>query len=286
MSTLFRRAYRLVVGDVEATANDIAFEVKKNRKIEPNTADISVWNLNPDNRSKFEGFPKGTPVDLEAGYEGNVGRIFLGTLRTATTKRAGKQGFEQIETTRDGPDLITKIGAGDGEKQLTTKFVSITAGPATPVSTILREIVKGLEVDQGNLDTVAAALELRRVGRYFEQGAVFEGPAKRELKRLADSAGLDVSIQDGQLLLLDKGQPLVTATAILLSPNHGLVGSPTLDNEGNVTATALMQPDIFPGRIVTIQSERVTGAFVCEQVSHRGDTAGNDWYTIVEGKPF
>jgi len=50
---LFDRVIELIVGDIEITGLDIAFEVEKSLQPEPNICDITVYNLGAENRQRL-----------------------------------------------------------------------------------------------------------------------------------------------------------------------------------------------------------------------------------------
>jgi len=75
-------------------------------------------------------------------------------------------------------------------------------------------------------------------------------------------------------------------TAVLLTPETGLVGSPTPAADGRVSAVTLLQPDLVPGRQVEFRTEHVTGHYVCETAAYVGETAGQDWYVQFEAMPL
>jgi hypothetical protein len=103
------------------------------------------------------------------------------------------------------------------------------------------------------------------------------------MTRVAQSLGFEWSIQEGALQLLQNAEPLA-ATATLLTPSTGLVGTPSIDVGGILTAQALMIPDIFPGRLIVLESERLTGNYRVETCNYSGNTAGPDWYIDIEAK--
>jgi hypothetical protein len=109
------------------------------------------------------------------------------------------------------------------------------------------------------------------------------GNSGDELQKLLNSAGLEGSVQNGELQILPKGKPL-NVLAVKLSPNTGLIGSPELGSKGVVKLVSLLNSEIYPGRKIQVLSESVTGFFRVEACSFIGQTSGNDWYTAIEAK--
>jgi hypothetical protein len=268
---LFLRSVRLVVGTLNVTGLRVTFSVAKSLKPEPNKAEISVYNLSEASRAQLEQLQE-VPVQLDAGYEAGSSTLFLGTLRTALT-------------VRDGPDLVTSLGAGDGEKQIRSARVSVSVRKQTSADVVLRDVARALGVGEGNLADATKTLKFSTVGQLFAQGTVLTGNAAREMTHLCRSLGLTWSIQDGKLQLL----PLATAlagAAVLLSPSTGLVDSPSVDNAGVLSARMLMAPDVFPGRLLVLDSERLKGQYRIESTTHVGDTHGSDWYIDLEARRY
>jgi hypothetical protein len=251
---------------------DVSFAVERSLKPEPNTAEIQVWNLNPDHRSQLEE-PKGelgqrVAVEVEAGYEGGFAKLFSGTMRTAFT-------------TREGPDLVTTLQSGDGEKEYQQSRINLSIAKGTPNASVFQQIVKKLGIGEGNLATATPLL--LATPPLFPQGGVLSGSASQIMTRTAQSLGFEWSIQEGTLQLLQARAPMA-ASATLLSASTGLVGSPSIDNEGILTAQCLLIPDVFPGRLIVLESERLSGSYRVEKCNYSGNTAGPDWYIDLEAK--
>jgi hypothetical protein len=268
---LFKRDVRIVVSTIEITKLSVSFVVNRSIKPEPNTAEIKVYNLNAKHRSELEQLAA-VPVSIEAGYDKATTMLFSGELRTAITRQ-------------EGPDLITVLSSGDGEKKCQTSRVAVSVAKGTMASTVIKEVAKAIGVGDGNLDDAVKNLQLAKVGNMFSAGTVIYGNAAREMTALCRSVGLTWSVQDGKLQLLPLRQVL-PGEAILLSASTGLVGSPTVDNKGVMSCRMLMLPDVMPGRALVLDSKRLKGAYRIEATKHVGFTAGQDWYVDVEARSY
>lgn len=278
------RIVRVTVATLEVSGLDVEFRVEKTSKPEPNTCDLTIYNLSRDHRAQLEamrpkkGDKRGIPVKIEAGYETTgTSQIWLGDLRT-------------VESATSGPDVITHLASGDGERALQTSQSSKTVGPGTPVDVAIRALVGELGLGEGN---VAEALSrLSSDGRAalaapLEHGVVFAGPTARHMTDWLASAGLEWSIQDGAVQILNRGQALAQSAVLLDSvsgTNTGLIGSPTVDNEGYLHATMLMTPDVFPGRLVVLKSMHHEGNFRIERAAYAGDNFGGPFEIEIEAK--
>ena len=273
MATLHGRAAAITVGTddgqaLRITGLDFEFKVIKHLRREPNTAEIKIFNLSESSRQSMERAERARIV-LEAGYVEDVHVIYEGDLRKAWSKR-------------EDTDIITTIESGDGERAFRESRVNTSFGPGTSVRSVMEHVAATMGVGVGNLSEQVSDAAFEGLGSTYEEGAVASGASRDVLTGLASSAGLEWSIQDGNLQLLQFNAATQT-TAVLLSKDTGLIGSPSLDSENVLKARALLIPGIFPGRKVEVRSEFVTGVFRVTKASYTGETAGAGWYVDIEG---
>lgn len=249
---------------------DCTFKAKKNLKAEPNTCQVKLYNLAPETRRVLETTKK-LVMRLEAGYPHSVAQLFLGEVRSA-------------HTTREASDFVTEITTGDSEKEMGTARINLSIGPKVPASVALNAIAQALGVGLGNVSTMAAKLAAKGAA-FFGPGTAISGNAARAMTDFCRSADLEWSIQDGVIQILDRGTAL-NEQAVYLSPDTGLVGSPSVDHKGIVTATAFIQPDLRPGRKVQFDSLGFKGGYKIEDCEYTGDTAGTEWYVKMSCKKY
>jgi hypothetical protein len=273
VGTLFGRRVAVTVGigggqALRVTGLDVAFRVSKTLAREPNTAEVQLWNLAPSTRQRFEAV-KRQRIRIEAGYGDGLGVIFEGDLRKGASHR-------------DGPAVVTTLEAADGERAYRGARVNRSFGPDTSLRSVIESVARSLGLGLGNLDEVSDA-DFEGLGQSYAEGTVVSGPARDELDGLLRSAGIEWLIQDGVLQLLVRDRAL-RATAVRLTPGTGLVESPSLDSENVLRARALLQPGIYPGRKVVVESEFITGTYRVQRAEYLGDTRGGDWIVEIEGK--
>ena len=281
--TLFGRSYNIVVAPtgspfgLDVSELRCEFKVKKSLKPEPNVAEIKIYNLSEASRKVLENSEK-LVVRLEAGYvDTGTSQLFLGEVRSAFTAA-------------EGADVITTITTGDSEKEMQEAKLNMTVAAGMPADVVLAAIAASLKVGPGNLAQAAALLKLKGATTMFGvTGSAVSGNAARMLTDLCRSAGLEWSIQDGNLQILDKNKPAI-AKAVLLSSSTGLIGSPSVDFSASsktkkggvaVKAKCFIIPELSCGRLVVLKSRFVTGGFRIEEIEYEGDTAGGDsspWY--------
>lgn len=290
MPELFRREWALRIGRVRISgqaegegdnprrhALDINFEVQKSVEREPNTAKIQVYNLSPHRRAQVRETEDLT-VKLEAGYVGQTSVLFEGDVRTA-------------DSVPDGVDVIITLECEDGGTAYRATRVNRSFEAGTSVQTVLRAAAEAMGVGDGNLREVSQTVELEGGGTMYPEGTVLSGRACDEVDRIARSCGLTWSVQNGVLQFRRGSQPLET-TAIRLTPNTGLIGSPSRVTEtqgqrhGLVDAMALLIPGLYPARKVVLESREVEGQFQVHRVKHIGDSAGADWFAELTLEPY
>lgn len=299
MSEQWRRAIKLVVGEpgptgmggvtIESESLRCSFEIERDEKPWPNTADVRIWNLNSTHRAEFAD-QQGVPCSLSAGYRGALGQLFAGMLREA-------------QSTHDGTDWVTRITGGDGEldqdgEPVAGKSIHKTWSKGTPCLQVLKDFVAEMKLAEGNASVAGAAGQLT-TGSMLSHAFTVDGPILDELTYFMRSVGLAWSIQDGAFQVRLADAP--ASTGPLISPSTGLVGSVTkstrkIERENTVTkaqetttwqmaaGTCLLLPELKPGVGFVVQSELTTGTYVCTKVRHVGDTHGREWYTEFEGR--
>jgi hypothetical protein len=152
----------------------------------------------------------------------------------------------------------------------------------------MRTLLQALGIGTGNLPKALNLLNSQGSAQLYANGAVIKGLAADHMTDLVRSAGLEWSIQDGQLQVLNVGQPLA-GQAVLVSEGSGMIGSPTIDTKGVLSFTMLMVPNIKPGVPVAIQAELTQGqqqgyrVIACE---YTGDTMGTEWYIKAEATRY
>jgi len=258
-------------GDGEAQQSlDCSFEIEKSTEREPNSCSLTIINLSPSNRSALDDAAT-FPVRVSAGYPDMVSMLFDGDVRTASSRRRPRGVTNRAENV----DVLTEIEAEDGGQRWRNATVQRSYAPGVPVATVLRDTITALGIGEGNLNDVGT-VGLNGEVATFTQGTTLSGQAHREVDRIVRSLGLRWSIQNGALQLRGGTTP-ITTTAIRLSPTTGLIGSPAPDADGTVTAVALLNGGLYPGRPVVLESRETSGSYAVKRVRHVGDTAAQDW---------
>lgn len=272
---LFDRRVIITIDSLQITDLDCSFSVEKTLKPAPNNAEVTIFGLNPDHRAQLEQLrakskaaTKGIVCSIEAGYATGTSQIFLGDLRT-------------VETTRSGPEWQTRLTSGDGEKgaQHGRIQLSYSAGVANDVP--LRALARAMGVGEGNLSKVVSQLQHAQ----FPAGVTLSGPSYRQLVTLANGMGLQVTIQDSALQFQPIGKALA-GTAIKLTSDTGLLDSPSIDNEGILTAKTLMIPGLRVGSIIVMDSLTIKGNYIVQKATWSGSNFDGDFGIQIQAKSY
>src|SRR5262245_60248597 len=180
---LFDRRITVTIDDIEITSLDFEFKIEKSLKPEPNTCELTVYNLTEEHQAQLEqlgdakpGQPatKGIPCRINAGYAAGTSQIWLGDLRT-------------VQTTYETSSWVTRLSSGDGRKRCENARLHVSHGPKTSVDTALRAIVRALGLGEGNLSKVVSKLKMAGSAIY-PSGASISGSAAQRLIDFARSA--------------------------------------------------------------------------------------------------
>jgi hypothetical protein len=152
-----------------------------------------------------------------------------------------------------------------------------------PLIQAFQSITDALGIGDGNLKQALAAgsSPISSVN-----GAALLGNGAERMTDLCRSAGLEWSVQDGELQLLNVGQTLSTTKAIEVSSATGLVNSPSVDSQGAVEMTTLLIPGLAPGVLINVDSLFVKGGFRIEKIRYEGNTQGQEWYAHIAAAKY
>lgn len=259
-------------GAIEVTELDIKASIEKKLIKNPNTCELSIFNLPESDRALFKLRP--ITIKLEAGYDGTLKHLYFGDVR-----------FSNSELTDDGVTWETKIHIKDGGRAFAGGFLTKAYKSGTPVLTIVRDAAAamGLTIPP-ELEQVAAL----RGG--IPRGFSADGPAQEELTRWLSPYDIGWSIQNGIIQTLREDQVREGEAFIVDEDSAALIGSPSYDvpqreNEKHRTklnVKTLLWPEIQPGSRLEMRARAVRGPHKVVAVRHELDTAGETWDTSME----
>lgn len=263
----------------EATVRDtttitdlrIAFNIEKSLGKQPNMCEVTVWNLAETARALLQTKP--LTVRLEAGYDGALHRMFQGDVRWC-------------ESRHEDVDWESKLQIADGDRAFRYARVSRSYRGGVRVRTVLEEAAAAM-----GLTLPSAVLANPLIDTQYVNGIVLNGRAQIELSRILTPLGLNWSIQDGRLQILNENTAR-PEDSIPVSQDTGMIGVPEFGVPTSrkakpiMTVKVLLNPQITPGCKLEVNSRSINGTFKTKSVRHEGDTHGEAWFTTCECEAF
>lgn len=292
MTDQFGREIKLIVGNDDDTGLDlsefkISFRIEQSDLESPNAARIKVYNLKRETVTRVEKEFK--RVCLDAGYDGNFGTIFLGTIKQT---RAGRE-------MGDNTNTYVEILAAEGDLEYCFGQVNLTVANATP-----RRQVEALAGAMGLPLGYIPDLPFQALAR----DKVLYGMANLQARYLAKSLNCRWSIQNGKFNLIpDSGYVLTSQSVVKINSETGMIGVPEVTQDG-IRIKTLLNPKLVIGQIIEVNNRDVTGALLGGGLLYfdgrledlpgflpkvprgdglyrimvsetHGDTRANDWYS-------
>lgn len=265
MSRFYLRKALLTVGSKQFSTR-IAFDIKKDDESDPNKAKIQLYNLSLDSRSYLE--KTNEIIRLEAGYEDEIGIIFMGDIL--------KNG---VRHERNGGDIITTVMCGDGQKSIVDAYVDISMGKGTTCQQIVTAAVNKLKEYGLSVRIISGDLS-----KQFLQGKTYSGSVRQLLDEVTAFCGLKWSCQNNSIQIYPKeGTP--ASSVFLISSESGLIGLPS-KGENGIIFRCLLNAQLIPQNFIQLQTKQTTGTGTYKIISvhHVGDSREGDWYTEIEGE--
>ncbi len=227
---------------------EIDFLVSFDDDPEPNISHVMIYNLSNNTIALLK---KGENLILNAGYEGDVGTILLGTI-------------DKQETTWEGIDKVTKLTVGEGSDKWLNAYVNKSYAPGVTSQAILSDLVGMFGMELG---------ELRLVNDItYARGRSVSGMLQSVIRQVAAETNSKFHISQGKILI--RPWEAGTQTGFVLNADTGLIESPQpFDEEGKAgyRVRMLLNHRITVDSILQIQSKTANGTFRVRKGSHSGD---------------
>ena len=268
MGQLWQRKVNAIFGIKGEDGNKVSglrvtFDIEKTPESTANTAKISIYNLNENNRDLLKN-KEALFIILEVGYGDDIDQLWVGDIKRSSTGR-------------QGPDFVTSIESEDGGQAIREARIDKSYAPGVNIKTIIGDVANTLKEAGG----VAVGTLSRVSDEISQNGFTASGISKVILDDLAEKQGLEWSIQDNEVQFLDPDQD-TGEEVVLLTPETGLIGSP-ISREKGIEFKALIQTTkIRPGRPVKIQSRQFDGLYRVNKAKYQGDTHDKTWYITGE----
>lgn len=277
----YLRKFSLIVGGsgtgLELGDLRVTFQTHKADFETPNHADIRIYNLSDETARKIGG--EFTRVVMQAGYQGNCGLIFGGTIRQ--TRRGRERGV----------DTYLDLLVSDGDKAYNYSVVNTTLAAGATQGDIAQAAMDPMRehgVTPGYIPELG--------GQALPRGVTMYGMSRSYLRDVGGSTDTSWSIQDGLLQMIPR-QGWLPGDAIELTAETGLIGMPEQTEQG-IKVRCLINPRLRVGGRIKLNNASVLlqkkdlrigafqkaprldadGLYRALAVEFKGDTRGNDWY--------
>ncbi len=227
---------------------EIDFNVTFDDNPEPNISEVTIYNLSDNTIAQLK---KGANLILNAGYEGDVGTILLGTI-------------ESQETGWEGVDKVTKLTVGEGSEQWLKAYVNKSYAPGITSKAILTDLAGMFGMELGELNLVKNIT--------YARGRSVSGMLQSVIRQVVAETGSKFHISQGKILI--RPWEAGTETGFLLNADTGLIESPQpFEEEGKTgyKVRMLLNHRITVDSILQIESKTANGTFRVRKGAHTGD---------------
>nr|DAL26890.1 MAG TPA_asm: major tail protein [Caudoviricetes sp.] len=248
---------------------DIEFDINFGDSKEPDVSEITIYNLSDDsiNQIKKDGY-----CLVNAGYKqmGNKANILTGDI-------------EEVATEWSGVDKLTKIRVSDGGKKWRQAKISKTYREGTKASLIMLDVIgiMGYEI-----------VEVKpKEDKVYKLGKTVNGFCSDILKMLVKDTKSKMFVNKNRIFIRDEKKG--AETGFVLSPETGLIGSPTLnkndtgdksasvgsdkdkknnkDEKKTWNVVSLLNPKLETDSLIEIRSRALSGKFRVKSGKHTKD---------------
>jgi hypothetical protein len=292
MSQQYGRQLSVKIADASGNALEFAdfrckFKVQRGDTQTPNSLDLRIFNLSGNTRNKIAS-KEYTKVAVSAGYPGNFGLIFQGTITQARKGRV------------DQKDSYVDITSADGDEAYHFATISATVPAGTKpdgIATAILNAMKAHGITQGYQPDFPQNGCVR--------GKVLYGMARDVARDFAWSQDCKYSTQDGALTFIPYTS-YIPGQIPVITPSTGLIGVPEQTQNG-LNIRVLLNPNIKIGQVVKLDHTDINklrfgldlnslsnnlfldnlllntpnpdGLYYVMVANHTGDSRGTEWYT-------
>lgn len=281
----------------------VTFEVNLHLQPEPQSSSISVQGVAKERAQAIQtAFRQARSLSFQQRSQLRAGRILV----TAGYERNYGLLFDHqiLNVKYDSGAEILSFECQDGRAEWEDSFVGATLPGGVPLSVvqdIMQAAIKpGLTPDADFKASFASALadyqlSVGNVAGTAELALTLLGQSKDMQRDLNDTIGIKQFWQNGYPITVKSGFASLGPAVLLGGPGgYGLLNAATLDADGLrgpgwVQIQTLLIPQLVPGRQVLLQeptgTPRYGGIFRVDNVTHKGERAGQDWITTCMLRP-
>jgi hypothetical protein len=242
-------------------------DVMKPGQPDQNKASVKVKGLSYDHMAELTtlGFRaqelQRNLISVKAGAGDSMTLIFEGEITEAWAD------FNAV------PDVEMRIEAESGAYPQLIPEEPVSVDGEAAVSELMEKETKAMGYtfrNQGVTSTV--------------RNAVFNGSPVAKLRSMAKQVDAELVIDDREVILLPGDGTPREGNAVLLSPESGLVGYPTFNQDG-IVCKCLFNPDLRQAGLVEVKSlvPKASGTWKITRLSHKLSSDGQ-WLSEVEAE--
>ena len=310
---LWLRKYRILITDKnDKAALDVSdlhctFEVHKRRSQGASYAVLRIYNLANDTEQLI--INDGDRVIIEAGYEGTLGAdqfngyvqntSFMGGSSAPDVQTAGQYGVifdgQVVYPSRykeTNTDYVLTLSCIDGNQPLNFNYIQKSMNKGMNQRQIFDAVC-----NDGTVPVPAAHVTDGLSEQALPRGKVFFGRTWDYVEDICRGNNA-LYFMDGGQVNLYKLTDVADDEALVIDPYTGLIGVPQQTTNGlnfrvllnpsiklmtkiKIARSEIKEATLMPGqKQLPLDDEWIYQAI---EVTHRGDTRGNDWYTDIVG---
>ena len=252
MTYFYKRVVVVEVAGFRISEPKIAFQVERQADETTPNGEIEIYNLSKAQTQQI--YDRRGPVRLDAGYRGRVATIFEGS--------AGKILHERSNLAR-----VTKIPLTGSLAQV-ERLGGMTARSYEGVESV-RRIVADIVLQDMGLQIPTGVLKQIPEAATVPNWAFFES-SHAALSAIVKRVGMTWFEDDGVIRLNLPNMPQNDAETFTLSPDTGLIGAPTVTDEG-AEAESFLIPLARVGGVINLDSDTLKGRWKISGIVHSGD---------------
>lgn len=279
---LYKRKYRLLIGDFELNDQQIKFNITKtNNANVANKLNISLINLKKEHRNYLAKYDT-LGLELYTGFgDSETVGTFFGTTKTVYTEKKAE-------------NIVTNIQAVEGGVVLNESWTTASFPQGITALSIINRLLNDIVSNGKNISIGANYAVDVLSSKIYKNGYSINGNTKDEIMTIINSLNLTFSIQNGFTIIADKTKPSNQASAYMLDKSSGLLDSPQkiIVNSNNsenekvlkkgIQFTTSLLGNLYPDSMVCINSNNINGIFKIFKVNHVGDYQGTEWISKCE----
>jgi len=262
----------------------ITFDIKKDSKPQSNTGHMVIYNLSEKTRRTIKA---GWMLQLEAGYDGLLQNLWVGQVGKGVASRNPDLSVsDKASTKREGAEVSYAIESAEGLGPLAYATIDKSYRSGTPRAQVFAAITKALTTASPATSfgvTIGSVPSGTFPPGEIRRNMTLHGKAADALTQLLEPLGYDWFVSNNELNVVARndhtkdGAPLISAAS-------GLIGIPSREDDGVVTISCLLNPQLEPGRLLKLESKdnSFDNYYKVRKVQHKGDSHGDAWTSEVQ----